>query len=176
MSKTTYKKGVIKQLSTNFKSTEFDCHGQNCCSETTIDSNLIEYLQQIRSHFNSSVTINSGYRCSTHNKKVGGVSNSQHLTGSAADIVVKGVSPIEVAQYAEQLGLKGIGLYDSDADGHFVHVDTRSVKSFWKGHAQKPVKTFLTTNKRVSSEDKTKLMQQIECVVDSFIELINKDC
>ena len=33
----TYKKKAISKLSTNFKSTEFDCHGSGCCTETLID-------------------------------------------------------------------------------------------------------------------------------------------
>ena len=32
------------------------------------------------------IRINSGYRCNTLNKSVGGVENSQHLCGEAADI------------------------------------------------------------------------------------------
>ena len=32
------------------------------------------------------IIINSGYRCETVNRKVGGVRNSQHLIGQAADI------------------------------------------------------------------------------------------
>ena len=33
-----------------------------------------------------SIIINSGFRCESVNRKVGGVSNSQHLIGQAADI------------------------------------------------------------------------------------------
>ena len=37
MSIKTYKKGQVTKLSTNFNSTEFDCHGSGCCNETYID-------------------------------------------------------------------------------------------------------------------------------------------
>ena len=47
----TYKKGTAVTLSTNFKSTEFDCHGSGCCSSTKVDEKLVEYLQKIRDHF-----------------------------------------------------------------------------------------------------------------------------
>ena len=40
----TYKKGVSTQLSTNFRSVEFDCNGSGCCSSTQIDEKLVEYL------------------------------------------------------------------------------------------------------------------------------------
>jgi hypothetical protein len=36
------------------------------------------------------ITINSGFRCAALNKAVGGVSNSQHCKGQAADISIRG--------------------------------------------------------------------------------------
>ena len=138
----TYKKGEVTKLSTNFKSTEFDCHGKGCCSSTLIDEKLIEYVQKIRDHFGKPVNISSGYRCPTHNKNVGGATGSRHAKGQAADIYINGVKPAEIAKYAESLGILGIGLYETDKDGHFVHVDTRTTKSFWYGQAQEKRTTF----------------------------------
>lgn len=43
-------------------------------------------LQPIRDKYGKPIYINSGYRCPTLNRKVGGVSNSQHTLGKAADI------------------------------------------------------------------------------------------
>ena len=138
----TYTKGKAIKLSDNFKSTEFDCHGSGCCSTTLIDSQLVDYLQKIRNHFGKAVTVNSAYRCETHNKNVGGGSNSYHKKGQAADIKVSGVAPAEVAKYAESIGILGIGLYETDADGHFVHIDTRTKKAFWYGQKQASRTTF----------------------------------
>ena len=138
----TYKKGRATTISTNFKSNEFDCKGDGCCEATKIDEQLLAYLQDIRTHFNSPVNINSAYRCETHNKNVGGAKSSKHMAGCAADIKVKNVEPAEVAKYAESIGVLGIGLYDTDKDGHFVHIDTGTNKFFWLGHAQTPVETF----------------------------------
>jgi murein L,D-transpeptidase YcbB/YkuD len=73
---------------------------------------------------------------------VAGVSGSYHTYGQAADIKVDGVKPAEVAKYAESIGVLGIGLYETDADGHFVHVDTRTKKSFWYGQKQQRRDTF----------------------------------
>lgn len=137
-----YRKGADIKLSANFRVAEFDCNGRGCCSQTKIDKQLVTYLQTIRNHFGKAITITSGYRCATHNKSVGGASRSRHLQGTAADITVKGVAPAEVAKYAESIGVKGIGLYDTDKDGHFVHIDTRTSKSFWFGHAQQKRTTF----------------------------------
>ena len=138
----TYSKGKATQLSTNFKSTEFDCHGSGCCSTTQVDEKLVEYLQNIRNHFGKPVNISSGYRCATHNKNIGGATGSKHSKGQAADIYINGVAPAEIAKYAESIGILGIGLYETNADGHFVHVDTRTTKSFWYGQGEAYRSTF----------------------------------
>jgi len=138
----TYTKGIATKLSTNFKSTEFDCHGSGCCSKTLVDDKLVEYLQKIRDHFGKPVNVSSAYRCTTHNKNVGGATGSRHMKGQAADIYITGVKPAEIAKYAESIGILGIGLYETDKDGHFVHVDTRTTKSFWYGQAQAKRTTF----------------------------------
>lgn len=142
MAENTYKKGQKTKLSNSFYSNEFDCHGSGCCAETTVNPKLVEYLQKIRDHFGKSITVTSGYRCATHNKNVSGATNSRHTKGDAADISVAGVAPAEVAKYAESIGIKGIGLYETKADGNFVHIDTRTTKSFWYGQAQEKRTTF----------------------------------
>ena len=142
MATNTYKKGQKTKLSENFNSLEFDCHGSGCCSETVINPKLVEYVQKIRDHFGKSITVTSGYRCPVHNKRIGGATGSRHSKGDAADIVVSGVAPREVAKYAESIGIKGIGLYETNADGHFTHVDTRDVKSFWYGQNEAKRTTF----------------------------------
>ena len=137
-----YEKGKKTKLSANFNSTEFDCNGDGCCSETPVDPKLVECLQNIRDHFGKAVTINCGYRCEAHNTKIGGAKASRHLKGDAADIKVKDVAPLEVARYAEQIGIKGIGLYETSKDGHFVHVDVRDKKAFWYGQSEEKRDTF----------------------------------
>lgn len=133
----TYNKGEKVQLSKNFTSKEFDCHGTNCCNTTSVDEKLVEYLQKIRDHFGKTVTINSGYRCPTHNAAVDGASKSNHMSGKAADVKVSGVTPIELARYAESIGVPGIGIYNT-----FVHIDTRSSKYYWYDGGASNVKTF----------------------------------
>ena len=56
------------------------------------------------------IIINSGYRCEAVNRKVGGVSNSQHLIGQAADIRPRDpqqfqrlVSFLKACEYTDQL-------------------------------------------------------------------------
>lgn len=121
-------------LSDNFKVKEFAC---NDGSDTVlISDDLVSLLQKIRDHFGVAVTINSGYRTSTYNKKVGGATNSQHVKGTAADVVAKGVDPLIVAQYAEYLmpNSGGIGVYQT-----FTHVDVRTNRSRWDNRSGKEV-------------------------------------
>lgn len=142
----SYTKSKATKLSTNFNSNEFDCKGKGCCKTTKIDTKLVEYLQKIRTHFGKAVTINSAYRCPVHNAATkNAAKNSRHTKGEAADIVVSGVKPAEVAKYAESIGVKGIGLYDT-----FVHIDSRTTKSFWYGHAQEKRTTFGGSAKKYS--------------------------
>ena len=137
-----FKKGDSAQISKNFQFKEFDCHGKGCCSTTIIDEKLVEYVQRIRDHFGKPVTITSPYRCEVHNRRVGGATKSYHMQGKAADIVVQGVASREVAKYAESIGILGIGLYETSADGYFTHIDTRTTKSFWYGQNEQPRTTF----------------------------------
>lgn len=133
----TYYRENNTKLSANFTSREFNCKCGKC-KTTLIDSQLVRYLQLIRNHFGKPVTLNSAYRCADHNRAVNGSGKSKHLTGQAADIVVRGVEPKEVAKYAESIGVKGIGLYDT-----FTHIDTRGTKAFWYGHEQEYRDSFI---------------------------------
>ena len=151
----TCAKGSNTKLSANFNSSEFDCHGSGCCSSTLVDDKLVTYLQQIREHFGKPVNISSGYRCATHNKNIGGATNSRHSKGQAADIYISGVAPAEIAKYAESMGILGIGLYETNSDGFFVHVDTRETKSFWYGQKEASRTTFggttVATNNKIDT-------------------------
>lgn len=118
------KKDGNKKLSANFKVREFAC--KDGSDKVLVDTDLVNLLQKIRSHFNKAVKITSGYRTASHNKKVGGTKNSYHLVGMASDIQVTGVNPILVAMYAEKLNAGGIGVYSN-----FVHVDTRTKNYRW---------------------------------------------
>lgn len=137
-----YPKDSTEKLSANFRVSEFACRGSGCCQIVKIDEQLVDYLQQIRDHFGK-VIITSAYRCEKHNKNVGGATGSRHVRGQAADFVVPGVAPAEVAKFAESIGVKGIGLYEkADCGSDFVHIDTRTAKSFWYGHKQEKRTTF----------------------------------
>lgn len=113
-------------LSAGFKVKEFRCRDGS--DTVLISDELVQLLQRIRDHFGRPVVINSAYRTQSHNAAVGGAPRSQHLLGTAADITISGVTPLEAAQYAEYLQPKagGIGVYQS-----FTHVDVRTSRSRW---------------------------------------------
>jgi hypothetical protein len=136
-----YKRKDKARLSENFRLDEFKCKCGKC-DPVLVDDQLIIYLQKIRDHFGKRVNVNSGYRCAKHNAdpKVGGSPSSHHVKGMAADIRVEGVTPEEVARYAESIGIQRIGLYDN-----FVHIGSDSKKRFWLGHRGEAVGTFEKT-------------------------------
>lgn len=154
-----YKKGDSAKVSSNFRAREFDCNGADCCAETKIDEKLVEYLQQIRDHFGKPVHV-TGYRCKVYNDRVSNAApNSYHIYGMAADISVTGVDPLEIAKYAESIGVLGIGHYDD-----FVHVDTRTKKSFWYGHEGARRDTFCGASAAVPAEEEYALAQFVRDV------------
>ena len=117
-----------KQLSINFRVKEFAC--KDGSDPVFICPELVVLLQNIRNHFGKPVSIHSGYRTAEYNKKVDGAVYSQHQYGTAADISIKGVTPKEIADYANLLMpyTGGVGVYKT-----FCHVDVRSKKSRWDG-------------------------------------------
>ena len=121
-------KDGTKKLSGNFKVSEFACRDGS--DAVLVAPRLVMVLQTIRDHFGAAVTINSGYRTPQYNTKVGGVTDSQHCYGTAADIVVKGQTPAAVAAYARTImpDWGGVGVYDS-----FTHIDIREQKTDWQG-------------------------------------------
>ncbi len=108
-------------LSPHFSRVEFACH---CgCGKMIVDLRLIEALEALRERIGRPIIVISGCRCAVHNRRKGGVPNSQHLRGRAADLRIAGLSPEEIARHAETIQAireGGIGLYDT-----FVHLDVR---------------------------------------------------
>ena len=130
-----YAMGDGTRLAPNFRAAEFSCKCGKCTT-ALIDDVLVAQLQAIRNHFGKSVNITSGYRCADQNKAVGGDPNSSHMQGMAADIVVSGVKPAAVAQFAESMGIVRVGLYDD-----FVHIGSGTARRFWLGHQGTNVQT-----------------------------------
>lgn len=105
-----------------FKKEEFDCP---CCKLNNINIAVVKVADQIREHFGSAATVNSGTRCVKHNKEVDGVADSRHLTGKAIDLYVKGVTGDRLLAYAQGLVKQGKlrYTYRISKNGSAVHID-----------------------------------------------------
>ena len=121
-------------MTKNFSKEEFDC---NDGSEMPINiyHNMVKVanqLQILRNHLGKPIQINSAWRSEEYNASIGGVKNSQHIMGRAADIVVRDLTSTEVYNTIEELIEKGeilqggLGLYDT-----FVHYDIRGERARW---------------------------------------------
>lgn len=105
----------------HFKKSEFTC---KCgCGSNNMDLRVVKIADQIRDYFGKPVIVNSGYRCSKHNKAVGGVSGSRHLVGKAIDLYVQGVSGSTLLNYTKQLVNQGKLRYTYLIGGNAVHID-----------------------------------------------------
>jgi len=126
-------------MTKNFNIDEFKCKGnlRGCSCEMPDEvykniQELAENLQIIRDELQEPIKINSAYRCENHNRKIGGSSKSQHVKGKAADIVVKNLTPDEVANALDNLQQGGfiksggLGRYDT-----FTHIDIRGTEARW---------------------------------------------
>ncbi len=119
-------------LTKNFSRREFACKCK--CGFNDIDLGLVDQLQMIRDILSYKagievpISINSGCRCVSWNAKIGGVKNSFHVKGLAADISlgsfdVKEAAPIiQKAYFLHKIELGAIGVYP---DRNFMHVDVR---------------------------------------------------
>jgi zinc D-Ala-D-Ala carboxypeptidase len=77
-------------------------------------------LEQIRALLGAPLHIDSGYRCPALNKAVGGVANSAHLDGYAADFVCPDYgSPLQIAR---AVAGSGITFDQCIQEGTWVHV------------------------------------------------------
>lgn len=123
------------KLSKNFDSSEFVCP---CCNSGVVSEILVDKLQQLRDLINKPIKITSGYRCEIYNNMFGGYIISPHLIGEAADIQVKGMSPITIASIAQRIPDIRLGIYPSH-----LHVDIRlaNPSRYWlvKKYGDKPI-------------------------------------
>jgi len=135
-----------QQLTKNFNINEFACKDGTPVPDS-LECNVIvlaQNLQNLRDDLNKnrpasvpkdvdiSVQITSGYRTPAYNKKIGGVNNSQHPKGKAADLTCKWLTPKQLAARIEKLIAEGhmkqggIGIYPG-----FCHYDCRGTYARW---------------------------------------------
>lgn len=115
-----------------FKLSEFAC---KCgCGANKTSQTLINICDKIREAVGVPLYVNSGTRCPARNKEAGGVANSNHMTGEAADLSARGAIPNKLLRDAilalykagKLPELAGLGYYISKG---FCHVDTSPRKA-----------------------------------------------
>ena len=71
--------------------------------EENLQALVDNVLDPLRERYGKPIKVNSGFRCLVHNKTVGGVPNSQHMKGEAADIIPVSSEKIKVKSELERL-------------------------------------------------------------------------
>ena len=91
-------------------------------------SSLCEHvLEPLREHFGIPVVISSGYRCPALNKAVGGVPNSQHQKGEAADIVMPNLTEA-FCWLLDNTSFDQLG-FEQSGSSKWIHVSCRMDRS-----------------------------------------------
>ena len=107
-----------EQYNKYFKKSEFKCHCHQC-DGGEMNETFIDNLTRARKLAKVPFAITSGYRCKTHNVRVGGAADSAHLHGLAADIATTSSHyRFVISEALIQSGFTRLGLAES-----FVHVD-----------------------------------------------------
>ena len=117
----TPKKTSSDRFSEHFAKSEFVCH---CCGRGAdkIDPRLVELLEQLRAKAGKPIHLNCAYRCPTHNAEVGGVPNSQHVLGTAADITIPEIGFDRARELVESIDFDGTGFYPPlESSGAFLY-------------------------------------------------------
>lgn len=99
-----------------FKGYEFQCP---CCGVENMSDRFIEKLTIARHNAGIPFVISSGYRCQKHNREVGGVEDSAHTNGFAADIHVHNSRE----RFLMLKSLFAVGFSRIGIGKDFIHVD-----------------------------------------------------
>ena len=103
-----------------FTPSEFSCKC-GCDCATQVEPALLRLADTVRSHFDAPCIVSSGIRCEKHNKAVGGVESSRHLSGKAMDFRIKGRTALETLTYVQRLPIR----YAYAIDRNYVHMDVK---------------------------------------------------
>ena len=121
------------QLSEHFRAGEFYPQGDPSYRFLRVSPELLRRLEKIRTALGGvAITVHSAYRPPEYNRSVGGVSNSAHIDGLAADISAAGISTEALHRVCEVIigDDGGLGYYPNL---QFCHIDVRGYRSRWDG-------------------------------------------
>lgn len=139
----------VKKVTKDFRPEEFRCNCGHCTGYPTYMKQVeLKHLQKIRTHYKKSMTITSGMRCSFENSRVGGVRNSGHTRGYAADFYMKGVTDTVANRKKAMSYIKKLdnheftyGAYMNDSNGMYRTAAGMGNAMHTETHKPKPTKT-----------------------------------
>lgn len=107
-----------------FKLNEFDSPDAPGSGQK-MDEVFLKKLDQARLLYGQPMQINSGYRTPTHNRQVGGSTNSSHMIGRAADVHC----PDATNRFALIESLLAAGFCRIGVGNTFIHADDDPTKT-----------------------------------------------
>ena len=125
-------------LTAHFSTSEFKCKDGTPVPDQHVGNLrlLAMCLERIREVYDKPIKVISGYRTQAYNERCGGSKRSKHLEALAADFIIEGEHPIEIALKIEELieagelpSGCGIGVYQK----RFTHFDPRPKRARWTG-------------------------------------------
>ena len=139
----------VKKVTKDFSPTEFRCNCGHCTGYPSYMKQVeLKHLQKIRDHYKKPMTITSGLRCSYENSRVGGVRNSGHTRGYAADFYMKGVTDTvanrkKALPYIKKLDNHEFtyGAYMKDSNGMYRTASGMGNAMHTETHKPEPTKT-----------------------------------
>jgi hypothetical protein len=118
------KSGTFWDEIEHFERDEFKCKcGGKYCNgyPAELDERMVRIADKLRKNLGVPITIISGLRCKKWNAIQGGVANSQHMYGEAADIYASGVSQSRVEAELDKIG--GVRYHYPITGSSNVHFD-----------------------------------------------------
>lgn len=132
----------------HFIKDEFKC--KDDCGELDIDPAIVVYLELMRRAWGKPIYVTSGRRCEAHNEKIGGVKNSNHTKGLAADIQIRGESTKtwhEFVNFVKRFCTPELRVLEYTT---FLHIDVKdhpfSGKIYWEKDIEKQRQLGLPLN------------------------------
>ena len=114
-----------------FKMKEFECR-DGCEMPIEAKANITALVEKVldpaREQYGKPICVNSGYRCPRHNLTVGGVKESQHMRGEAADI-----RPVQGLGFKDELDRMRQIIEEQGAFDQMIVYDTFLHVSYTRG-------------------------------------------
>ena len=126
------------KITAHFSLDEFKCRDGSQVPDHLLGNVrlLCMCLERIRKEYDKPIKVISGYRSLEYNRKINSKDTSKHVQALAADIVIDGEKPTQIAIKIEELIAAGelpsgcgVGTYQ----GRFTHFDPRPDRARWSG-------------------------------------------